>query len=53
MFKDVEVRSELTLWLEIVIISCVHFTTHINSRRGWITILREFLCVSLPPLMNP
>lgn len=50
--KDVHVRSELTLWLEIVIISSVHFTSDVNSQGGWVTVLREVLYGSLPPLMN-
>lgn len=52
MHKDVYVRSELTLWLEMVIISCVRFTSDVNSRGGWVIVLREVLYGSLPSLMN-
>lgn len=52
MHKDVYVRSELTLWLELVTISCVHFTSDVNSQGGWVIVLREVLYGSLPPPMN-
>lgn len=52
MHKDVYVRSELTLWLEMVIISCVHFTSDVNSQGGWVIVHREVLYGSLPSLMN-
>lgn len=52
MHKDVYLMSELTLWLEIVIISCVHFTSDVNSWGGWVTVLREVLYGPWSPLMN-
>lgn len=45
MHKDVYVRSELTLWLEIVIISCVHFASDVNSREAGLQFSGKFCMV--------